>query len=816
MILVSGTSLGANIGSESIEKFYSLFSTNCSIVGTQTRDAKNAVDGIVNILKTLESDSSCKSLAGAVNDLNLISRQIQFIEQPVNINEKLISSMESRKRELLLVLSQNISDSEAKVIQMEIKGLQLSLAEQRANQNGDFQNEIYNQRLRATQSIVASTQAIFAQLSANEKCWVNNPGLLQNFAGFSLAVGQSLAFGAHRPENVLFLGAGLNLISAVVDYFYKQKVNSRIQSFGSGIEATALTCAMETLSNQYCEAKDSEMAIERVAQALTDSPSSNEVWGSIRLLERELPNMTEWLELVMAGSNPSNSSSARQRQEIYIKEEKMKSTLDFVQGLVAEKKKFIDSLAEPQKKWIEIKSIVTEISNRINPLVYTGTDVNVANPLSKRFSKDNGAYFLIGFADPPVILNNIGTSVLRMPITFDSFDPFGTEHAQFRTQLRANSAQIILDNFRIWYRDTYEVLMAEKSRVLIEDPVMVFAKAYPRTSSGNQKGLSPRHSIIKILEFLRSNKNTSFSQGSLQIILNDTISRLEEISMQIDSVVINNADPEATLNKITQTAKLDKGSGFLRARVEFFVKTLLEEMILQSPFQDSKNLQLLAANDVVQYLKQYSGAQSLQKMMDDSKNAQSLTAATMLRFMETFKDPIESSIGYYDGLIQTFGKVSSSSHYRSKAILCLNLAAMPNVSIPNSFSSCMGLKVNSVFSNGPSSIQIQKGTMSMSFDSRVCHYRDYHRRSAIFNSLLETGNPVSASNVTSIELNPVKVILPTYEKAQIKDECKTAEAWKTNRNPYCEQDWWDGCDRSYSSSCESVNKRSGLFRFFGN
>ncbi len=794
-----------------INKFFSVFSPNCSISGPQTRDAKNTVDSLVETIKSVESDPNCKGLSGVVNELSLISKNVQYLDQPVNSDEKILMSLENRKRELFLVLSQSLSESESQLIQSEIQTVQLSIAEYRGYQQGDFENENFNRRMLATQALVSATNSLFSRISSNESCWISHPSLLENISGIGLAVGQSLSLGARNPETALFLGAGLSLVSNIVDYFHRKKLDAKLDSYVTGIEATALTCALETLSNQYCGAKDSENAIQIVAQALTTKASQDPVWSSIRLLEREVPNITEWLEMVMAGSSPTSASNARQRQEIYIKEEKLKSTLDFVQGLLAEKTKFIDSISDPQKRWIEIRAIVSEISGKIYPSGYNPDPVS--NPLEKRFSKDNGSYFLLGFIDPPTMSYQSGASNVSSPIKFESFEPFGKDHAQFRSQVISVTVQTLHTNFRQWYKDTYEVLMAEKSRVLIDDPLMVFAKAYPKSLTGTQKGLSPRHSFIKILEFLRSHQQTKFSAPSLQIILQDTIVRLEGIIKKIDSVMINKEDPEVALNLISSSAKLDKGVGFLRARIEFFIKTIIEEMILESANQDPKKLQLLAASDVIQYLKQFSGSQSLQKMMDDSKNAQSLTSATMLQFLDTFKEPLGNAINYYDGLIRQFNENSSGAHTRSKTILCLNLATMPQTSSMVSFSSCLGLQMNSVFPGGPSSIYLKSETMSMPFESRVCHYRDFHRRNSVFYSLLEDGNVLEVNKAT--QLNPTPVNLPTYETPVVADSCQSAEAWKTQSNSYCEKDWWDGCDRRYATKCEFIKKRAGLSRFFG-
>lgn len=799
---------------DQINKFFSLFSANCSAGGPLTLDAKNTVDRLVETIKATESDADCRGLTGAINELNLIAKNVQYLDTPTTNNERSIIGLENRKRELFLILSQSISPAESKLIQTEIQSLQLSIAEYRGYQQGDYENEAFNRRLRTTQALISATNSLFGRISSNERCWLNHPSLLENVSGLGLAVGQSVSLGARNPQTALFLGAGLNLIANVVDYFHRRKMEAKLDAYMTGIEARSLTCALETLSNQYCGAKDSENAINIVAEALESNSKQDPVWGSIRLLEREVPNMTEWLELVLAGSSPTSASSARQRQEIYIKEEKLKSSLDFVQGLLAEKKKFIDTITDPQKRWIEIKAIVVEIIGKISP---TYSQDPVANPLQKRFSRENGAYFLLGFTDPPTTSPASGSGVVKNPILFDSFDPFTTDHSIYRAQVASVTVQTVLDNFRIWHRDIDDVLMKEKSRILIDDPLMVFAKAYPQSLSGTQKGLSARHSFIKVLEFLRSNQQTKFSSPNLQIVLNDTVTRIDNIIKQMDSVVINNADPEIALDWISGYAKLDKGVGFLRARIEFFIKTIVEEMILQTANDDPKKLQLLAANDVMLYLKQFSGSQSPQQMLFDAKSAKSLTSATMLQFMDTFKEPLEKSISYYDQLIKQFAENQDGSHTGMKTILCLNLASMPQTSSIMTFSSCLGLQIKSVFRGGPSSIQLSKETMSIPFESRVCHFRDFQRRNIIYYNLLESGdrNAIAESSEKAVQLNPTPVAMESYEKPVVAEACKSSEAWKTDRNSYCEKDWWTGCDRNYATKCEAVKKRSGFGRVFG-
>lgn len=795
---------GGRPKSERVNKFFNIFTADCSLVGNQTRDAKVTVDGLLETMKSIESDPNCKGLVGAVNDLNIISNQLQSLNSPVNQTERTIMGLENRKRELFLMLSQSVSSSEAELIQTEIRSIQLNISEYRGQQKGDFENEAFGRRVQTSQALIGATNAVLNRLSAGESCWTKHPSILENALGLGFAVGQSLAVGAKNPDTALYAGLGLTIMSQVVNYLFEKKNDAQLDMFINGIEATALTCAMEKMSNQYCSARDSEVAIQTVAEALTRRPDEDPVWSSLRLIEKELPNISDWLETVIAGSSPADSATANKRAQIYKKEEKLKSSLDFVQGLVTEKRKFIDSIQDPKKKWIELKSIVSEISSNIHPMSYSTSDIS--NPLSKRFSKDNGSYFLIGFDSAPMI--TYGTS--RMPIAFDSFEPFGTEHGQFLGQILTVTPLTILDRFIEWHKDTLEVLTAEKNRILIDDPLMVFAKAYPRSISGEQKGLSPRHSLIKILEFMRTYKKSEFSTPSLQLILEDTISRVEEIVKSIDAVIIDKKPPEDSLNRIWNQAKLEKGVGYLKSRIEFFVKTIIESMVMEMPNSDPRKLQLLAAKDVIQSLKTYTGSQSLQKMMDDSKNAQSLLSATMVRFMQTFQEPIDQSLRYYNQMSKEFSEGPSGPHTRSKTIMCLNIATMPKSNLPMTFQSCMGLSMPSVFPGGPGSPEINSATMSLSFESRVCGYRDFHRRNAIFYSFLESGNSLKIED--PIKVKQSQVTLPSYEKPKVSAVCSKASAWKTENKTYCEEDWWEGCDRSYAQTCEPVKKRVGLSR----
>lgn len=796
-----------------INQFLSYFGANCSVYGQWSQEAAKTVNSLMGALQAINDDPNCRGMAGAVNDLKMIAGNLDYLESPNNSSDRQLMTLENRKRELFFMLSQPLSASEKTAIQADIRTTQLSIAEYRGYQQGDFENERFRTRVRATQSIIAATNAVFNRLIANESCWVNRPGILQDIAGLGMAVGQVAAIGARNVETSLFIGAGMNLVANIIDFFQRKKLEYPINQHATAIESTAMTCAMETMANQYCGAKDTEIAITLVAEALTSKNITDDTWSSIRLIEREIPNITMWLETVMAGSTPANSANAQQRQDIYDKEQKLKSAKDFVIGLIAEKRSLIDNISIPAKRWIELKTIAIEIGNKIygntGGFTFGSGSSGGPNPLTKRFDKNSALYFLVGIVDPP--------KVNGMIYTFDSFDPYSPSPVAI-VDPNLNTDKIYL-SFKSWYDDSYEAFLAEKSRVLIDDPLMVFAQAYPRTLSGAQKGLSPRHSLMEIINFLKNKKLVKFGSSSLQIVYLDTIKKLENVLAQIDNVMIRGQDPETALNIISKEAKLDKGVSFLKSRMEFFVKMMLEELILESPNDDPKKIQLLAAYDVIAYLQQFLGSPSLQKMQADAKNAQSVVSSAMLNFMESFAEPINSSLYRYDNLISRLNESVDGPNSYAKTIMCLNLISLPEITDKVSSSKCMGLRLKSVFSSGPGSISIQKTTMSLPFEDRVCNYRNFQRRNNVYQSLLRDGRSLvvneGISDVISVKSKPKTEELKSNENPVIAKDCQTAEAWKTEANSYCETDWWDGCDRAYAKTCQPRAKAKGLGRIFG-
>lgn len=793
-----------------INQFLRYFGANCSVYGQWSQEASKTVNSLIGTLQAINDDPNCRGMAGAINDLKLISFNLNYLASPNNSTDQQLLALENRKRELFFMLSQPLSASEKQAIQLDLRTTQLSIAEYRGYQKGDFENERFRTRTRATQATIAATNAVFNRLSANESCWVNHPGLLQDVAGLGVAVGQVAAIGTTNMETSLIVGAGMNLVANIVDFFQRKKMQYPINKNATAIESTAITCAMETMANQYCGAKDTDIAIALVAEALTTRNSEDEAWTSIRLIQREIPNITSWLEIVMAGSTPANSANAQQRQDIYEKEQKLKSTKDFVMGLIAEKKAYIDQIQVPAKRWIELKSMVAEIVGEIygNPIGMNFGSSGGPNPLTKRFDRNSALYFLVGILDPP--------KMNGMIFGFESFDPYAPNPVAV-VDPNLNSEKIFLA-FKTWYDDIYESFLSEKNRILIDDPLMVFAQAYPRTLSGNQKGLSPRHSLMEVINFLKNKKMVKFSSSSLQIVYADTIAKLENILSQIDEVMLKSKDPEQALDVISKEAKLDKGVSFLKSRMEFFVKIMVEELILTSPDTDPKKVQLLAAYDVIEYLQQYLGSPSLQKMQADAKNAQSIVSASMLNFVETFAEPINSSLYRYDHLMSRLKESLDGPNAYAKTIMCLNLVSMPEIHTNVSFSQCLGVRLNSVFKGGPSSATVDTTFASLPFEDRVCNYRNFQRRNNVYQSLLREGRSVVIETPLTLQAKPSGTInekLKSYESPKVATGCQSAEAWKTESNSYCEKDWWDGCDRAYAKTCTPRKKAKGLGRFFG-
>ncbi|MFZ4402516.1 MAG: hypothetical protein ACOYOK_00300 [Pseudobdellovibrionaceae bacterium] len=795
---------------QQINALMSFFGTGCSVNGLRTQGSYLTTMSLVNTLKSLQQDPDCKSAVSAVDTLQMIANSVTYSEKEYTDSERESLALENKKKELTYLLSIAASSSEISALSSELRNVKLDLALRQGQMEADINNGRRERRNEMWQNVMFSTRGVLNQIAANEACWSKNPNLIQQVAAFGNAIGSSVVLGVYSGGTSVAAGSGISLFASVIDYFYKKSQQVPISKLTQALESSALTCALEMMSNQYCAAKDAIDSVNLVAKALTQNQKTDPVWSSMRLIERELPNLTSWLEKVRAGAEPASVAIANDRKQIYNSEQVLKTTNDFTLGTIADADPQFRLSTTPQSQWIVQKDVVSKIVKLIYTSVYTSNGEGTTNPLVQfRGDATIASYYLIGIEQSRI--PTISSGVYK---TFDQFNPF-VDVTDFRPDLNITREQFIL-----WYQEGLEKLELEKSLKITEDPLLIFAEARPRSLVGRQKGLSPSHSIKALLNFLRDTKPTKEKSKALSRLQKDSEDRLTTILNSIDAVLDKDADPQIILKDIALAAMLNKSSNLFKNRIEFLVRLLIEEKVLSEFHKGTPEaLRLLVAQDILKYLQDFSGSSSLQEILIDSKNSQQISLRSLKVFTEVFAEQIQRSLVNLDKNIIAFNENSLESPHRyAKTMICLSLLSTPAWDANLGLERCINSYIPSVFPKGLASPVFSKQLLSLPIDQRICQRRNFLLRNRALQSLLESGYEITYENSTS----PTKVaaVKPSpqvqseklpLEQPVIDPDCMNAEAWKTEKNTYCEQDWWGNCDRKYARTCTPRPKRKSWF-----
>lgn len=704
-VLLSTISFNALAEGIPAEQLFNYFSANCRTQGEFTRAAAADSMALMKSLQAIASDEDCKSISGAISQLDLLNQQIARIEK-LNETQIQLSSINAKEQELLLQLSNTSNPTTQASINSVLRDLQVERAGIIGKENAvnDLQQP---DQMSIMTSLISISNAAFTQISKNEKCVNKNPQILTSITSVVSAVGAAAA--VVNPALGLGLAAGATFLGQTVESFRINGLNRKIRRIAdTSIALEAYKCAMETMSYRWCGMNDAESFLHFKARQRQRNFAPGELARAIRLNDREIPVLLNWLDKVRAGVKPSTISDSDRQKLVFQRDSMVRAAEALGYGVIEENRRLYEQTSI-KDRWPLIRTLII----RLIPSTSEG------NPLYNVFPLTQGMYFLAGIEDPAQIPRAADGSYIAMdfwtPAISPTLDQLKTQYFKWVDRARAR-------------------VNLELTNVLQPDTLQTLTSAYDR--SDNNWKLSPMDSLKNIREFLETLPPETNSLPVFKRIYADTLHRLEVIYDAVEDGVIQNGDGivnNTPLQTVYDTAQLTFGVIVLQTRLEMIVRQALLRMIENSTPEDQNwAAQVLAADRFTDVLSRMSGTDNLALIQADINRAKPMTISNLESFTTVFGKNINKILKrLVKEESESKGTVAQSKR-QTRTDLCYLLLSAPTWPDKVKFKYCEGLKFVSIIPGGPKGLLITSDLRDRDFSERACIHRDFFRDSKIY------------------------------------------------------------------------------------
>lgn len=705
--------IAAPVRAESVpgETLLSYFQANCR-QGEWTTSAMADSRALIETLRVLVQSEDCKSLGGAISNLNLLNTQLAGL-QALNTTQQQIASLDSREQTLMVQLSQS-SDP------LVIEGLNTSLREVQLERAGlmgvQRHQEEWNgpSKLVLMNGMVQLANTTFSQIAANQLCLRKNPSILNAAAGVMSAVGSAAVF--VNPALGLGLTAGGSLLGATLEGVRHGELNTDIRRIAdNSIAMNAYRCAMDTMTAKWCQMRDAESLLRFKAEQRNRRPETSGLEDAIRLSDREIPRFIDFLERVRNGVSPGNTADASRQNAVLMRETSVRINRTRGLGAIDDRRQVYES-TPVSARWDLIRTLVESLAPRSNP---GSSNEEHGGPLSEVLPNGYAQFFLLGIPDTPDLQNAFGY------ISLSQWYSGPNRPTDFKPTLDS-----VKERFLAWMQLGEDRVNQELSVIRNPDPLGTLSGAYENRN--NPWRISLMDSVLNLIAFLEKNPPGERDYAFRRIYA-ETLATLREIHRIIDAAVLSEQVlSETPLEQIYSLAQLKYGTVVYSARLEMIVRISLLALLETAPPSDQVLVaQLLAANRFTDTIKRMNGLTSPTEIQRDIQRGQSITYSNMDAFVEIFGENLSRMISRLKREESRLTGQAAELKRKDRAELCFLLLGAEKTRFNVATANCSGLQLQGSF-GAPSSITITAETFRKPMAERACVYQDHFRNALIY------------------------------------------------------------------------------------
>jgi hypothetical protein len=692
------------------QKLLSYFSSNCRTQGEWTRAALADSTALIEALRNISQDPDCKSVGGAVTQLGLLNQQLSQLDK-TNETQTKLAELNSQEQELLIQISNNTDPSTLASINSKLRDLQLLRAGLIGREKAQAELAAPDKAEILT-GVVQIANTTFSQITGNQKCLNKHPNLLNTATSIMSSVGATAA--VINPALGLGLTAGSSFLGETIEGLRRNYTARQIRKISdNSIAVEAYKCALETMSERWCQMRDAEAflifkARERKHPALTSG-----LGAAIRLNDRELPVLLEWLNKIRSGVTPTTTADAGRQSAVFTRETYVRSLEANGYGLIEENRKIYNTYTDLNERWNFLRSVIRSL---LPPV-----ETPFRNPFYDVYSAGYAPFFLLGLPDDGSIRNPQGDyfSILSWAKP-NGFNP---------------TLDLVKERYSEWVARARTRVNQELTQVLQPDALQTLSSAYDR--SGNRWKISPMDSLKRIIDFLEKNPPRDRDFAFKKLYAN-TLAKLKDIhAVTEEAIMLQEMDDlsgnTTSVERVYDIAQLRYGTVVMEARLDMIVRLSLLELLESSPQEDQVVVaQLLAAERFTETISKMSGTDNLALIRADINRAQPVTISNLNSFIDIFGDNITrilSRLSFEEK--NATGTIARMKRY-ARTEMCFLLLTVPDAARYVDIKYCEGVKLNAIIDGGPESRSISSSTFKLDINERACEYREFFRKSKIY------------------------------------------------------------------------------------
>lgn len=703
---------------ETVSKLLASFGNGCSLTGGVASDALTTVKSLGDLMKSAAAAPECQSLAGAVASLQAAHLQASGIwpsanEDSFSDSEREYLRNKKQKDEIMLLLATETDATARQDLKKQLQDIQIYLSGADGQRVAAMDADRRIRKNEAMKILVSSTNLAMDQAIANQSCWAAKPDLLQQLVGLGSSVGYSAALVTPASGVALGLGAGMQIIGGVMDYFKRLSTAKKISTFTAPLSPVALTCALEKMNQIYCAARDSQSSIDVISKA-GSSLAQDPVWQGMTLNRRNVPLVINWLERLRTGAGSASSpEDVVKIEDLERRKQLLQQSPRRLQAYLAKYKPMYLQATTQEGKFGFLRDFIANLSSSY---CYNQPGVTNSNPLCSVNAPNYAPFYLLG----------VNSAQFNLLISKYS----GLEFSQVTLQLLAAEGipvNIDIDQvetrFVVWYDTAKQRFDIESANLLGEDLRLVFEEAQPKGDSDKLR-LSPKTALEQILTFL---KMPALAPATPDFT-SDVIVQLQSVFDHMEAVAQGSLTPEDARDMIFKDINLSAGTQYMQNRIQFSLRQHLESLILK---QGDLPLQALAATDYLQDLYSYYSADSLEILRRKSLSAQSTIQRSVDPFVGFFQTPLKETLTSLDALVRKNAEGPGGPNYEVKLTLCFYLLGTSSWPTNVDLSICNGMYGKPLFAEGQSTPKFSKALYNLPYQDRACLLRDFVRRNQV-------------------------------------------------------------------------------------